>query len=104
MIGHFVQLTDTSGQFQAVHFRHQPVCQEHAGRALFEQADGFCGAVGKAQVLVAGLAQGATDHGAGELGVVHHQDAEMGVGHGRARRGSRVSPIHRRAVFVAMTI
>ena len=45
------------------------------------KAQGFGGAVGEADVLVAGLAQSAADDGAGELGVVHHQDAEMGVGH-----------------------
>ena len=81
VLGRLVQLAHPAGQLQAVHLRHQPVGQQHAGRALLQQAQGFGGAVGEAHVLVAGLAQSAADDGAGELGVVHHQDAEMGVGH-----------------------
>lgn len=81
----FVQLADPGGKFQAVHLRHQPVGQEHADRALFELLQGLAGAAGEADVLVAGLAEGAADHGAGKLGVVDDQDAEIGVGHERTR-------------------
>ncbi len=83
VVAAFVELAHPRGQLQAVHLRHQPVGEQHAHRLLFQQVERFAGAAGEAHVLVAGLAQRATDHGAGELGIVDHQDAEMVGWHGK---------------------
>ncbi|MNE38461.1 hypothetical protein D3C80_1323590 [compost metagenome] len=77
MVAVLVELADARGEFQAVHFRHHPVGQDHAYRLLLQALQRFAGAAGETHVLVSGLGQGATDHGAGKLGVVDHQDAEV---------------------------
>lgn len=81
-----VELAHASGELQTVHFRHQPVGQQDVGRAFGQLTQGVLGTAGEADIPVAGLVEHATDHDAGELGVVDDQDSELGVGHGQTHR------------------
>ena len=78
----FVLLAYLIGQFQAVHFRHQPVCDQYAHRALLHLLQGGSGVVGDTDIAVAGIAERAADHHAAELGVVDDEDGKVEVGHG----------------------
>ncbi|MNE37143.1 hypothetical protein D3C80_1309830 [compost metagenome] len=82
MLAAFIELANLGGQLQAVHFRHQPVGEQHMGRSLVERRECFTGAAGVADVAIAGLLEYAADQRAGEPGIVHHHDAEVGIGHG----------------------
>lgn len=75
-----VALTNLAGELQAVHFRHQPVRQQNVGGTLGVLREGIGSAAGEAYVLIAGFAQRATDHDAGELGIVDDEDAQLGLG------------------------
>jgi len=77
-----VALTNLAGELQAVHFRHQPVRQQNVGGTLGVLREGIGSAAGEAYVLIAGFAQRAADHDAGEFGIVDDEDAQLGVGHG----------------------
>jgi len=78
-----VALANLAGQLEAVHFRHQPVRQQDMRGSLRMLHQCVGGAAGEADILVAGLAQCATDHDAGEFGVIDDENAQERVGHGK---------------------
>ena len=51
MVGGFVKLPNPAGQFQSVHFRHQPVCNQHIDRAGFQHGKTLLGTTGSADIL-----------------------------------------------------
>ncbi len=79
-----VVLADATGQLQAVHAGHQPVCHHQVGRFFGQLAKGVVSAVGVANAGIAGGGQRAVDHSGGKAGVVHHQDIEFRDGHWRS--------------------
>ena len=81
MIGGFVQSAHAAGQFQAVHFRHQPVGDQHIDGAAFQHQQGLLGTAGGADVGVASGLESTSNHGAGKLRVIHDHDGQIGIGH-----------------------
>jgi hypothetical protein len=53
------------------------------GGALFMLRQRISGAAGEADILIARLAQRATDHDAGEFGIIDDENAQERVGHGK---------------------
>ena len=55
MVGGFIHLANLPGQFQAVHFGHQPVGNKHVYRARFQHGQGLLCAAGKVRRVTYGF-------------------------------------------------
>lgn len=73
MVVLLILLAHVVSQLQPVHFRHQPVGNQHADLPLFHQLQGVWRVVGNAYIAVTGISQGAADHHTAEFGVVYYE-------------------------------